>query len=121
MRDFSAKTKTAYILPYKFTKPQKLNKSLYRVEMEAVNVNGIYYPVEVFSSIQMVGGELVYIINYDYESLGKCYHLLDGDMLCAIKGGEEIPEIEMLQFNIDTKNKTYEQVDLEKEKQPGEE
>lgn len=122
IRDYSAKTETAYILPFKFTKPKKVKGSIYRVKMETVNFDGISYPVDVFATMEFVGNDLVYLLRYEYESLGQPYKLSDGSILCGIKGDFDSSDVKMISFDIDVKKGTYslaDEIESEKVPQPG--
>ncbi|MBR7172591.1 MAG: hypothetical protein IKD36_02230 [Clostridia bacterium] len=123
IREYSAKTQTAYTLPFRFSKPKKLKGSNYRVEMETFVINGVAYPAEVFGTVDMNGDKFIYFLNSEYESLGKPYKLSDGSILFGVKADILDGDIQMIPFDIDAKNKTYKlagESAPQKQIQPGE-
>ena len=116
IREYSAKTETAYTLPYKFTEPKRLKWSKYSVKTDAVVVNGIPYPIDVFSGYgKNVDNSPVLFLMPEYESLGSCFGKSDGEYIFGIKcPGKETLDVfdfvEELEFEIDTKNGTYREV-----------
>lgn len=128
IREISGKTGTAYILPFKFSKPISKKNSTYRVLMDAIKINGQYYPPEIFMCVSDWWEKPVIIVHPPYDSLAHC-HILpdDGGWTFGFdleEGcGENIHDLtKKIPIDIDVKRKTYkivEEFENAKQSQPG--
>ena len=129
IRDLCSMLKTAYILPFKFSEPKKINGTKYRVSSDVVYAGGMVYPVKVFSGEVHVHerglekGALqskvaIAVLNSEYESLSNWVGKRDDEIIFGVKL-DEIPKEKDIRavslvanFDIDTKTGRYDVTDL---------
>ena len=120
IRELSGKTNTAYILPFKFSKPVSKKGSTYRVLMESIEVDGLHYPPEIFMCVSDWWEKPVIIVHPPYDSLAHCHIIPDGG---GWTFGFDLPEgsdttinglTKKVPIDIDVKKGTYSLVDESK-------
>ena len=126
IREMSGRTGTAYTLPFQFSKPIRQKSSVYKVQADAIKINGIYYPPEIFMCVSDWWEKPVLVLEPVYDSLGNCHILPDGGWAFGFDMNEMKKSVgeyaEKISFEIDAKKKTFKMVDeLEssKQSQPG--
>lgn len=112
VRELSAKTNTAYILPYNFFGPKKKKGSVYTLETDVIKLGDVFYPIDIFPGYGDFKGDAVLYLDSAYESLGSCYSLPDGEWVFGIRcNGVNCNDLESLYrrmvFDVDIKTGTY--------------
>ena len=113
IRDFSVTCGASCKLPVKFSTPEKLSASSYRVFTEIIKTSDKYYPVGIFAGNVYDGIDgKVAVLNSEYNNLGTVFGTSEGEFLFGIKlpesNARKITDVsEKLYFDLDLKNSGY--------------
>lgn len=113
------------VLPFEFFEPEKVKKGIYKISSPVFELNGQFYPMDLFWSYGVYDDSIVAFIHGDYPTLGALYRTASYEWLPGIKAEKTRGNIlesyaEVLDFELDLKNNKYKLLTGSVEEKPAE-